>query len=390
MWSFLNVICLLFGLSVAQALAEELTDEEVIRLCEITALKSKERMETIRTWYGVADVEVHAYKSNVDDGIPERIVRSQINFAVDRVNDRRSFVIKTLENRLLDENGNYIEGPLAIYGGLILDDVFYRYTTEDFNAEGTVDSWQERIPGSTRESLLSDRAVSSGSLVIIPGTGPDPASYSLLENFDPMVWFECRPMSVEGRYSTFADMVRINPESRKNHVFEKQGNMFLHRTIPRGTNPGRISSHAIDMSKEFALVSAIQKNYETGKVVYRWAPELKELDGILQPVKIEEITDSGTSLTKITFVDSHINVPIPESNFTLHYLGVRQEDMVYDNRTQTRSRVADTSFPEALYKMQQERPKSRTNYVWLTIGLVMVLLWFFLAYRRWLARRKGG
>ena len=304
-YCLLCVIFLLFSLFAVQAVrAEELTDEEVIRLCEITALKSKERMETIRTWYGAADVEVQVYKSNVNEGIPERIIKAHIEFSVDRVNDRRSFVIKTLEHRILDENGDYAEGPHAINGGLILDDVFYRYTTEDFNAKGTVDSWQERIPGSTRESLLSDRAVSSGSLVIIPGTGPDPASYSLLENFDPMVWFQFRPGSVERRFSTFAEMVRVHPESREFHVFEKQGNMFLHRSIPRGINPGRLSSHAIDMTKEFALVSAIQKNYETGKVVYRWEPELKELDGILQPVKVEEITDNGTSLTKITFVNS--------------------------------------------------------------------------------------
>ena len=375
--------------------AEELAVHEIIALCQQTAFASKKTMETIRTWQGVANVEVLAFAPQDFTGSPERYVKAEIEFFVDKVEDKRCFMVTTQENRSR-EGDRYVSHKCDILGVLIIDDVVYHHTRKNLDVSDTLEAFDSSVPGSTLESLISDRAVSSGNLIIRQRDEEESRSEadSLLENFDPFVWLHPRAFPTDRRFLEFANLVEANPERfQEKMTFEKKGDMFIATNIPAEQFSSVRVTFVVDTTKEFSVVSRHSEDVKSGVLVRSWVADFEEKNGLFLPQFVEEMLGSGKYVTKIKFSRSVINAPIPEKVFTLEQLGVRQEDRMYDHRTQTEGTVVDPKLPAALYKMQLERSQSHRTlqrHVLTTIGVLLFLIVLTRMYFRWQAKRPGG
>jgi hypothetical protein len=372
---FVCIFCFIFLFCDQFVVAEVLDKEEIIKHCDLIAMKFKEKRESIRTWQGVVEADIVVYDSANDDKKPVRQVKYVIEFWLDVVKGKRSFISTPLEDIEYKSDGSTITNHLRVLGMLIDDELVCQRRSSKLDSDENLLDLKKTMPGLTHEGMVTNHAVSAGYLVILPKLDHYPGKGNFLEDCNPMVLLQPHHPPMDERFSTFALFVKNNKDYADWLLFEQKGNLFFSKTIPhKGDEMLPLNTFIVDMQKDCSIVGYQCRHAKTGSIIYSWEPEYILQSGILLPDKVSVISGHGTSQARYRFVKSIINSPIPDANFTLQHIGVRQGDTVYDNRTNTESVITDSSFPEALSTIALKRPRFGTlNYLLIGIGTLMLL-----------------
>jgi hypothetical protein len=179
-----------------------------------------------------------------------------------------------------------------------------------------------------------------------------------------------------------------NSSGMTGYFIKKEGNNIIIDLILENNGPIPTASYNIDLSKAGNVTQVIMRTnetFQTSESILRW--EWKEINGVWVPNEVTK--DSIISLPepkeyhdRIVWENNEVNIPLASDEFSLIKLGVRQEDMLFDTRTNTRTIIKDKSFPPhiALKKKSADGKRivvQRRNVFWgsyFTIGSIVGLI----------------
>jgi len=343
-------------------------------IMEKVANRIQENAESIRTWQG----KVHYNRKEPTESWVDNMV---IEFYVDRVRDWRSVV----STHIKTEIGGAPQ-PLGVIGILLMDDLCYVY--RGINPDGPIP-----IPGSDGVRMFSSLEEMDGVDIMPSYLGGHLRTMqrsvfpfsdgNLKDNFDPIYVISHRskslPLSV---MHNLVEVVRRGDTYKSEILIKSEDNLVeVNWKQPFDRNPNR---YIYDLSKGGNCILEELPDNTSEEPALRKV-EYANIGGLFVPRKVD-YNLRGRIHETMEFVEQKINEPIDESVFTPVFLGARRGDRSSDERTKVFSTITDPSFPER-EPIRDLRKQSGFLYrnALAIIGLLLVMTWAFLRYRRWWA-----
>jgi len=322
---YVSTIAILLLLQSAVVAQETLSNQELSKTLEDIALHNQKNFESIHTLSGKADVEVRRYEN---DNLVV-LQKTEIFFAVDKKRDWRVTRNTQYENWKM-ENGEKKISPCDISGYLLKDEEVYWYYAANPNVGNPdVDPMNH---ASVKGTIRLDKR--------------DPLQHdvsSRISNFDPFRRIVPRisPAPSENMKS-FAKFLATEPPPLPYSISQNGDLTTVIAEVTHGLS-SVTNKYVFDVSKSCYLVEYWSSLNDI--VGMDWKCEIEKIDGVWFPTLVTETISNGKSVTQLKFSDVKINQDIADDYFTLQFLGVKQQDHLYDTRTKTASEIDDPAFP---------------------------------------------
>jgi hypothetical protein len=331
---------------------------------EDVAGKNRSNIESIITVQG--DVEIDAYQYETEKITSFR--KSKTFFAVDKKSNNR-LSLRSLDKNVQLENGvEKKKGYCTIDGYLYVGDVAYWYYAANPNVG------DPEIDPQNHASVV-------GNIRIDQRDVRQHDNSRLPEYFDPFNHMIPSRSAPSGAM-LIAAKVLSDQLTRPTYSVTQAGNFLtVKEESTLGSKPaGHL--YVFDTTKSHYLIE-----YETrmnDSCLMHWKCEPVLVDGIWFPSTVSEVTVNGKYKKEYRFSNVKINKKIPDKVFTLQFLGVRQQDFVYDTRTQTKSQIEDTAFPLPEYlKNLEKKSMSKSKWIFIGTGLFLIFLSLYRLFSQW-------
>jgi len=115
-----------------------------------------------------------------------------------------------------------------------------------------------------------------------------------------------------------------------------------------------------------------------------WIPKKTSL---LRKNAIDDFSISET----IDWDLNKINETLATDAFSPQRFGLHRGDILYDERTGQKTIVTGDDFPPPFHSNDTRKARHPVvRYGLMSVGLIMIMIWFFLKYRQWLAKCRKG
>jgi hypothetical protein len=282
-----------------------------LELLKMTAVKYRANRENLKTWKG--DVSWQQIQTT---GIAEWTANYACDFTLPA--KRWSIVI---ENNIHVKDGKEYSTPILWHYGMFREGAYYDLL---FSADSKDN--RHLLP-------VQDHPFS------VPG--------STCEVFDPEYFFTFENNNVDEILLKLSN----NADKATGYSIKKEGDTVIIQLARKKDNPIPNALYYIDLSKGANLTQVEMRTIEINlltETIWRWS--WQEINGVWVPKEITK--DNICSLpepeechNRIVWKNTEVNVPLASDEFSLQKLGIRQGDVLFDTRTNTKTIITDKSFP---------------------------------------------